>query len=265
MTDQLTPRSITDFVAHLGQMHKTEPTIKAYQGYLRRFLAHCDDELFYDEIPAESLDWFDDLTPSSVGPALAAVRSYSQWADLGDLHRGYSLPSVRQKRRIPLPRGMDDVHTMADLAEDDDTRLIILLCGTMGMRISEALLKVHAEHVDLDNNEIEILGKGAKWRSVPIPDRIKDDVAKALIRNNGGYLTGGKGYTATHNKIKDLAQLVGITQCIGTHDLRSTFATYVWDRTGDQLQLMKLMGHSSFDTTARYIAIEASELQSAVN
>lgn len=64
--------------------------------------------------------------------------------------------------------------------------------------------------------------------------------------------------------VDKIAKEAGITQNIGSHSLRKTFGYWIWheaqDKTKALVVLMRIFGHSSTATTAKYIGITTDEI-----
>lgn len=60
--------------------------------------------------------------------------------------------------------------------------------------------------------------------------------------------------------INDAAEAVGITEKIGTHTLRKTFAYHAYKSGYDLTKIQQLLNHSSQKETLRYIGITQDEL-----
>lgn len=60
--------------------------------------------------------------------------------------------------------------------------------------------------------------------------------------------------------IRDVARQVGITERIGTHTLRKTFAYHAYQNGHDITRIQKLLNHDSPATTLAYIGITQDEL-----
>lgn len=63
--------------------------------------------------------------------------------------------------------------------------------------------------------------------------------------------------------LKDVCRRFGITENIGTHTMRKTFAFHFYVKTGDIAFLMDLLNHSSIDETLCYIGIKQEQVNRA--
>ncbi|MGH2754669.1 MAG: tyrosine-type recombinase/integrase [Actinomycetota bacterium] len=148
-----------------------------------------------------------------------------------------------------------------------DTAIVRIFIDT-GARLSE-IANVMLTHVDLDDDEIHVLGKGRKPRLLPLGTK----TVKALDR----YLRtrahhpfselpwlwlGSKGRltdSGIAQMVKRRSKDCGIDPPLHPHQFRHTFAHLWLSHGGNEHDLMKLAGWSSSQMLARYAASAASE------
>ncbi len=148
-----------------------------------------------------------------------------------------------------------------------DSSIIMLLYGS-GLRINEALsLKLE----DFSNNNwIRILGKGSKYRDVPILPEITNSICKYLeiIPFNqkpiDNLFLGKRGKALSpriiQRRVKDLRIVVGLPDYTTPHSLRHSFATHLLSGGADLRAIQQLLGHSSLSTTQRYTDVNEGEI-----
>lgn len=159
-----------------------------------------------------------------------------------------------------------------------------------GLRCEE-VVNTKFSSVYMSNNVyfLSVNGKGNKQRVIPLNDNLLKlmieyrqffDLSPYPKINDCRYLVFSvRGYTrltvrAMHKSIKNLFKdcsdsvediyLKKKLLLASPHWLRGSFATLVNDHT-DHATLQNLMGHSSYNTTLRYIRIEDSKSVDAVN
>jgi integrase len=158
-----------------------------------------------------------------------------------------------------------------------DYALLALLLGC-GLRRQElAHLKVE-EIVEREGRAVivDLIGKGGRRRTVAVPFWVKESVAAwtaAAGIKEGPLLrpiskSGKIGETALGDwsvwaVVEKCASEIGIKD-FGPHDLRRTCAKLCRKAGGDLEQIKFLLGHSSIQTTERYLGSE-QEIAVAVN
>jgi integrase len=113
---------------------------------------------------------------------------------------------------------------------------------------------------------LDVEGKGAKDRVVPISDRLAnaiDDWAPTV--DGGGLILRSLGRNRIPGESLSTTALYNITQKRGAmigkpdlapHDLRRTFAQLGYEAGVPITQISTLLGHASIETTMRYLNLE---------
>ena len=122
----------------------------------------------------------------------------------------------------------------------------------------------------------DLEGKGRRIRTVAVPVWVKHGInawmtAAAIedgrllrsIRKGGKKIGDGLSDWAVWSVVEQAAKEIGIEQ-FGAHDLRRTCAKLCRKSGGDLEQIKFLLGHSSIQTTERYLGSE-QEIATAVN
>lgn len=171
--------------------------------------------------------------------------------------------------RIPkFPKGDDPPIFLPAISEVDElikelagnkiTRLVALLYHDAGLRRKEGL-QVKVEHVNLKEGTIDVLGKGNRWRTVPIVTDRLHDALKVRIKEVGktGWLTAnprtGEPYDNLRRSIESAADRAGISRNIYNHLFRHAYATNLLEANVDLKTIQDNLGHRDIKTTQRYL------------
>lgn len=192
--------------------------------------------------------WSDNTMRSHV----SAVRSFYRWAVAHDLTTSdptRTLPRMHPEVLLPRPateRAIEEALHRADSRQ----HLMLMLGSRHGLRRGE-IARIHTtDLIEEDDGEWALLvhGKGGKKREMPL----RPETALALRECPAGWVfPNGKGSHLTPGHVGVLisrALPAGVTP----HQLRHRYATVVYRRTLDILQLQGLLGHTSVATTQRY-------------
>lgn len=105
--------------------------------------------------------------------------------------------------------------------------------------------------------------KTGKEQSFEMNVQLAKDIKEYIKRNNlytGEYLfQSGKGKNKpitrqnAYIRLRNYADEVGVRYPIGCHSMRKFFARNYYEKTGDILTLQKMLNHSSYIVTLRYI------------
>lgn len=138
----------------------------------------------------------------------------------------------------------------------------IALCYAAGLRRAEAA-GLDVEAVDLRNNgAIQVTGKGGKPRTTYLGDAVvwveqwltvrgaEPGPLLADVRNKRVTLRRITA-RAIHHIVVRRARQAGLSKTT-PHDLRRTMATEILEARGDLVDVSRLLGHKSTDTTALY-------------
>jgi site-specific recombinase XerD len=221
------------------------------------------------------------LASSSINVQLAALRKLaSEAADNGLLppEIAAGIARIRGVRRAGVRAGNWLTQEQAQqllllpspgtMKGKRDQALLALLVGC-GLRRSE-LAALTIEHVQQRDGRwviIDLVGKGSRVRSVPVPSWAKAAVDRWVAA--AGISTGrllqpvnkadqlaGASMTAqsVFEIVKQYSQELGIS--VGPHDLRRTFAKLAHGGRAPLEQIQRSLGHASVQTTERYLGLE---------
>ena len=230
-----------------------------------------------------------DLAPSTVNVRLSAVRklvsearkngmlSAEEAAHLNDV------PNIRQKgTRMgnwltrEQARELLAVPDRSTLKGKRDYCILALLVGCALRR--QELASLYIEEIQMRENRwviVDLRGKGGRVRTVAVPVWVKQGTnawqaaakieAGPLLRSisKGGKVGESLSDWAVWSVVEQSAQQIGIER-FGAHDLRRTCAKLCRKAGGDLEQIKFLLGHSSIQTTERYLGSE-QEIAIAVN
>ncbi|HEY6847631.1 MAG TPA: site-specific integrase [Terracidiphilus sp.] len=230
------------------------------------------------------------LNASTINVRLSAVRKLigearrngildaEQAAQLADVHNvrqtgtrlGNWLTREQAKELLAVP-------DRSKLKGKRDYVIIALLVGCALRRQELASLKI--EDIQLREGRwviIDLRGKGGRIRTVAVPIWVKQGIdawtAAAKIEkgrllrplSKSGKMVGDElGDWAIWSVVEQSSKQIGIEH-FGAHDLRRTCAKLCRKNGGDLEQIKFLLGHSSIQTTERYLGSE-QEIVVAVN
>jgi len=162
--------------------------------------------------------------------------------------------------RRPNGKKEFEIYTLRD-------RLAIGLMMAAGLRREEAASIQFTDIIKQDKRFVlNVTGKGAKSRVVPISDRLAEAIidwqflinAEGLILRSLGRNKEPKesiSTTGLYNIVQKRGAIIGKPE-LQPHDLRRTFAE-LGRRAGVPIsQISKLLGHASIKTTQEYLNIE---------
>lgn len=252
-------------------------TIKMYQFYLEKYFDYFDKPI--EELTIhDSIDYVVNLkkngkfTPQSLNVIISTIRCFNELV-LDIYVSRNKFPKIRYSQEDPSVFTDDEIKRMLD-TDNLKMKAMIFLGIDCGLRVSEvANLKIS----DIYSNENYILirnSKRNKTRKVKLSSQCLTLLRKYwkvyrpidyFFPSNRSSKFGLPILPATINiRFRDHLQLKGIekdNRCF--HSLRHTYASNMLDDGCDIFVLKKLLGHSSFSSTARYIRVTSNDIKTS--
>lgn len=188
----------------------------------------------------------------------------------------YVVPSLiypRQSSKLPPVMNAQEIKTLIDSIKNVKHRTIVMLLYSTGMRLSEiAALKI--TDIDSKNMRIKVVqGKGAKDRYTILSEAVLQELrAYYIIYKPAIYLFNGsrRGCPISHRSIQHLVQTAlakaGLdSKNFTVHTIRHSFATHLVDHGTDLHTVKELLGHSTLQTTMRYMHLTTTRRQGIIN
>ncbi|WP_334134734.1 tyrosine recombinase XerC [Tepidimonas sp.] len=283
---RLAPRTLALYARHLEEL---------------RLRAHTAGVALQAVSPALVRRWVAQLhaagrQPRGLALVLSCWRGFYTWLGRQGRIATHPLLGVRPpKATRPLPKALSVEQALqlvtsspplsAEAADDAlaqalqarDQAMAELLYGS-GLRLGELLgLDVQPGDpgrgwVDVAAGEAHVLGKGGRWRTVPVgapalaalqrwralrPVLVTDAQERALfVGVRGARLTP----PVARRQLAAWAQAAGLPQRVHPHMLRHSFASHVLQSSGDLRAVQELLGHADIRTTQIYTRLDFQHL-----
>ena len=192
------------------------------------------------------------------------------------LKRPYAIPVLiypRQSTKLPPVMSADEVKSLIDRMKNVKHRTIVMLLYSTGMRLSE-ICSLKITDIDSKNMRIKVVqGKGAKDRFTLLSQQVLLELrAYYIIYRPKEYLFNGyrSGRPISLRNVQHLVHK-GIEEMgLGSnkytvHTIRHSFATHLVDNGTDLHTVKELLGHSSLQTTARYLHLSTTRIMQVIN
>jgi len=288
--------SINEFEKNLIESHRAKKTILGYVSDLRQFSVWFENTNGANATPKtitsidlreykQYLEKIPDFAPRTINRKLASLRQFLYWAnDQGMLPKGLPrLPgdvkttqtqmapkSLSKKQQDALERTVERIGSIRDIA-------IIKLFLHTGLRVSELCeLKLKNVNILPRSGQVKILGKGGKYRELPLNKEARDVLTRYLEKHSrepyDNLFTGTRGpknqsisAVGIRKMFRKYKRLAGIDdEGISIHSLRHTFATRMLENGRPLTEVKYLLGHENINTTAIYTKPRQRSLQEAV-
>jgi site-specific recombinase XerD len=281
---------LENFLEYLAHEQRVSPlTVEAYKNDLffwKKALPSLSEENPCSKMPQDFLKALEDLKKQkykestqhrkrAVLRSFLRFRSYSNdsWSGFVNL-----VPISNHEELLPKALSVKDVSLLIDTIESSqDTRAerdaaLVNLLYSSGLRISEAL-SLEWTHLDEQRQVLRVLGKGDKERLVPYSERsaralekykkntwqkwssVKSKIPAIFISARSSSMTRMGAWKI----LSFWSQMAGLEH-IHPHVLRHSFATHLLAGGADVRIVQCLLGHSSINTTERYLKIEDEDV-----
>ncbi len=288
MSESSPNEGLTAFLAHLAHERRLSPlTLINYRRDLDRISA-------WREGASLELDWAS-MTPEE-------VRRYVAWRHRGGasgktLQRELSslrslfkyllregrlggnpalgIRAPKTERKLPTTFEADSLCALLDQALADDPlalrdKAMIELFYSSGLRLAE-LVSVNLNDIDLEDASLEVLGKGAKSRRVPVGTQALAAVQRwhqvrgqlANPEENALFVSqrGRRIHPRTvEQRLRHWAAAQGAGRHLHPHLLRHSFASHLLESSSDLRAVQELLGHANISTTQIYTHLDFQHL-----
>ena len=261
-------------------------TLNNYKEDLYHFFQFFPDKKSTDDLFATDLmDYFryqleNELSVSTALRRLSSTKSFYLFLS----KEGYikedipDFETVKKPAHLPDCLSSEEVERLLDapdLEKPDEIRDKAMLetMYSSGLRVSE-IINLEIKNVNLNRGVIQVFGKGAKERKVPLGDYAIEYINKYIneVRNknknkNSKYLFLSKyGEPLTRQyyfkMIRKYALIAGIDRPISPHILRHSFATHLLENNADLRAVQEMLGHTNIATTQIYTHVSSRRMTS---
>lgn len=271
----------------------TPRTAETYSAIIKHFLngvrkhivdITTDDIRIY--LAKKKLDQASDSYLATIHRTLSSFYSWCVTEEIIQKNPMLRVEKVRIRKKTEDPLTEEQLESIRYAARTKREKALVEFLYSTGCRISEAI-SLNRDDVNFDTCEIDVLGKGRKWRKVYLTQRAKfalqdylnsrTDKSPALFgydysmvpdylmnERNMSLKNGLDGRLTVSNAeqiIRKLGKRCGIK--IHPHLLRKTVATIALQKGMPIDQVRQMLGHETIATTTIYAQTRKEEVKSA--
>ncbi len=221
------------------------------------------------------------LSPTSINRKISSIKAFYRYLVFNksiNYSPASDLELLKVGRKLPLILSIDEVVAIIESADEKTplglrNRACLELLYAAGLRISE-LLGLKITDMDLDNDLLNVFGKGNKQRIVPFgkkaekaideymtfgrPLILKKRSSPFLVLNARGKFMSRMGFLKMLRKYRIKA---GIKKRVTPHMFRHSFATHLLEAGADLRTVQELLGHADISTTQIYTHVDREYLK----
>ncbi len=285
----------TPFINYLSlEKRYSAHTINAYKKDVEDFFNFCKEALNVQKIAEVSQKDIrlylvylssQNMNPRSINRKLSSLKSYFKFlvrTKQIENSPAELISNIKTEKKIQIPYSRDEIQNLLDAEEffEDSyegvrDQLIIELFYQTGMRKAE-LIALKLENIQLENNQIKVLGKRNKERIIPISEKLHKKIQTYIKRAKDEDRPIQSAFFLTQNNKEMYPRLVykivnsylsNVTNKVkkSPHMLRHSFATHMLQNGADINAVKELLGHSSLAATQVYTHNDIENLKKVFN
>ncbi len=289
-TKNISFKYLDEFKIYLKSEKNFSPnTIRAYIADVYTFLIYSEES---DVISINSKNFSEYLhfiqkinyTKTTIARKIASIKAFYKFLYQEEIIEINPLDGIKSpKKAKSLPNYMNESeveqilrNVKIETPSGFRNRVILELLWTTGMRISE-LSNLNFENLNLEQNEIKVLGKGSKERIVLVPDKTKEALLNyinnvfSLVSNieqtqKTPLFINYNGFRLQNQSIRkalnEVVRKIELPKKVTPHVFRHSFATKLLEKGADLRIVQELLGHSSISNTQIYTHVSSARLKS---
>ena len=220
------------------------------------------------------------LRRNSVLRKVSAIKTFYKFCYLNkDVKKDPTgmVKTLKREQRLPEILTLKEMKQIVDncshTPEGMKNKLIIKFLIATGARISETL-NLEIKDVENQNYEfIKVLGKGSKYRIIPIYDSLENEIKNYLAVYRPKLKKAKDSFKIFPNTrrekfwkdLKTIAKNAKIEKNVYPHIFRHSLATILLGNGADIRIVQEILGHANITTTEIYTHVEKSKLKMIYN
>lgn len=271
-------------------------TIRAYSSDILSFIVYLDEfkleNVDYQKIK-EYLNFISrfDYSKTTITRKISAIRMFYKYLYRENIVKNNPLKGVmapKYQKKLPVFLTEEEINKILntipiDTVQGFRNRTIFEILYSTGIRVSE-LTSLNFGNLNLEENEIKVLGKGNKERIVLFSNTAKGflktyiEIARKMLYENGSkeiinqdspLFVNNTGYRlqaqSVRKILKNIIKQIELPKNVTPHKFRHSFATKMLEKGADLRVVQELLGHASISNTQIYTHVSSKHLKDVYN
>ncbi len=271
-------------------------TIRAYSSDILSFIVYLDEfkleNVDYQKIK-EYLNFISrfNYSKTTITRKISAIRMFYKYLYRENIVKNNPLKGVmapKYQKKLPVFLTEEEINKILntipiDTVQGFRNRTIFELLYSTGIRVSE-LTSLNFGNLNLEENEIKVLGKGNKERIVLFSNTAKGflktyiEIARKMLYENGSkeiinqdspLFVNNTGYRlqaqSVRKILKNIIKQIELPKNVTPHKFRHSFATKMLEKGADLRVVQELLGHASISNTQIYTHVSSKHLKDVYN
>ena len=226
------------------------------------------------------------LSAKSLSRKISSIKAFFKYlSDRFEFqNKAQVLVFPKLEKKLPVYLTEEEIQKLLGAANNDNSlkgvrnKVMLYLIYASGMRVSE-LVNLTVDQVHFDTGFVNLIGKGNKERSVPLPKNILgllryylDSIYSKLLpdgcqKSDFLFFSVYRGLARAITRqsfwiiLKNILKKAYISKNISPHSLRHSLATHLLKSGADIRSLQILLGHEQISTVQIYTHLEKRQIR----